>query len=561
MSFLDYTIRVVVGIEFGVKYSSFAYAHLCSLNDIVVNDYWPECIGCVKIPTVLKFDESSNLMSWGHSALSQSQRSYRKKTSFDIKSVKLVENFLLYLSKMENKPYLPEGLDYKTAITDYLREMSNFVKDTLRTRWSDIDFYKNVLIILQVPVECDNKAKAIMRECAYNAGLISYKDSSNLYFITKHEAASIYCNMKVLREFNISVGSSFMIVDTSADAIDIIIRTLLENNELGDISGRIEDPCGGNSVDEEFLNFLSRKVGQSAINLLKENHYGQLQYMIKDFCENCKFKFTGQDRDFSYELDFTDICRAILQYVKDPEREQMEYQEWLIDVTFEDIKAMFDPVIERILRLINTQLNAVSSCKAILLIGGFSQSMYLQKRIKEEFSQKVTNIIIPASPSMINVRGAVQYGLMLPEMLNKSTKLSITLRVFEKTYGIKTTRKWNPGDPMERKLPDGMINIFLRIAKKGDEIPVNTGISMIFSSSFLSRNSLDLFVTNEHDVKYCDSPGVSKIGILDISTLSILSNSAISVTLFFDNMKIMAIVQDVNVKTGWKYEKVFDNIY
>lgn len=113
---------------------------------------------------------------------------------------------------------------------------------------------------------------------------------------------------------------------------------------------------------------------------------------------------------------------------------------------------------------------------------------------------------------------------------------------------------------MERKLPDGMINIFLRIAKQGDEIPVNTGISMIFSSSFLSRNSLDLFVTNEHDVKYCDSPGVSKIGILDISTLSILSNSAISVTLFFDNMKIKAIVQDVNVKTGWKYEKVFDNI-
>ncbi|CAB4434637.1 unnamed protein product [Rhizophagus irregularis] len=529
MSFLDYTIRVVVGIEFGVKYSSFAYAHLCSPNGIVVNDCWPDYSGRMKIPTVLKYDESFNLKSWGYSALSQSKQSYRNKRSFDIKPVKLVENFLLYLSKMENKPYLPEGLDYKTAITDYLREMSNFVKDTLRTSWSDIDFYKNVLIILQVPVECDNKAKAIMRECAYNAGLISYKDSSNLYFITKHEAASIYCNMKVLREFNISVGSSFIIVDTSADAIDIIIRTLLENNELGDISGRIEDPCGGNSVDEEFLKFLSRKVGQSAINLLKENHYDQLQYMIKRFCRNGKFLFTGQDRDFSYELDFTDICRAIIQYVKDPEREQMEYQYWLINVTFEDIKAMFDPVIERILRLINTQLNAVSSCKAILLIGGFSQSMYLQKRIKEEFSQKVTNIIIPASPSMINVRGAVQYGLMLPEMLNKSTKLSITPRVFEKTYGIKTTRKWNPGDPIERKLPDGMINIFLRIAKQGDEIPVNTGISMIFSSSFLSRNSLDLFVTNEHDVKYCDSPG--------------------------------AIVQDVNVKTGWKYEKVFDNIY
>ncbi|PKY25143.1 hypothetical protein RhiirB3_241031 [Rhizophagus irregularis] len=40
---------------------------------------------------------------------------------------------------MENKPYLPEGLDYKTAITDYLREMSNFVKDTLRTRWFQLN--------------------------------------------------------------------------------------------------------------------------------------------------------------------------------------------------------------------------------------------------------------------------------------------------------------------------------------------------------------------------------------------------------------------------------------
>jgi hypothetical protein len=91
----------------------------------------------------------------------------------------------------------------------------------------------------------------------------------------------------------------------------------------------------------------------------------------------------------------------------------MENMEWIIDLNFDDDKAMFDPVIERILRLINTQLNAVSSCKAILLIGGFSQSMYLQKRIKEEFSQKVTNIIIPASPSMINVRGGEMFYMTL----------------------------------------------------------------------------------------------------------------------------------------------------
>ncbi|GES97300.1 hypothetical protein GLOIN_2v1732694 [Rhizophagus clarus] len=557
MSFVDY-IRAVVGIEFGVKYSSFAYANVYDPSEIFVNDHWPDCVGHVKNPTVLKYDESFNLMSWGYPALSQ--RPNRRKRNIGLKPV---ENFLLYLSKTENKPRLPEGLDYKTAITDYLREMSNLVKESLRVCWPDFDFYKNVLIIIQVSIECDNKAKAIMRKCAYNAGLINYEESSNLHFITRHEAASIYSSTSVLREFNvISVGSSFMIVDIGADVVDAITRTFLKDNKLGDIIGRIEDLCGGNFVDEEFLKFLGRKVGQSAIDLLKENYYGQLQYMIKNFCENCKFIFTSQDRNFHYELDFEELCPAIIQYVKGSEREQMEYQDWLIEVTFEDIKAMFDPVIERILRLIHTQLNAVSSCKAILLIGDFSRSMYLQERIKEEFSRKVNNITIPANPSMTIVKGAVQYGLMLPEMLNETIKLSyITPRVFEKTYGIKATRKWKPGDPIERKLPDGMINVFLRIAKQGDEIPTDTGISMIFSSNFISRNSLDLFVTDEHDVKYCDSPEVSLIGSLKIDTPSVFNNHAISVTLFFDDMSIKVVAQEVDVKIGWKYETVFDNIY
>ncbi|PKY32171.1 hypothetical protein RhiirB3_419976 [Rhizophagus irregularis] len=39
-------------------------------------------------------------------------------------------------------------------------------------------------------------------------------------------------------------------------------------------------------------------------------------------------------------------------------------------------------------------------------------------------------------------------------------------------YRIKVTRKWNS-------------------TKRGDEIPSDAGIPMIFSSSFISRNSLD----------------------------------------------------------------------
>ena len=78
-------------------------------------------------------------------------------------------------------------------------------------------------------------------------------------------------------------------------------------------------------------------------------------------------------------------------------------------MTFEDIKAMFDPVMEIILQLIHTQLNAISNCETIFLIGGFSQSKYLQSRIKKEFSRKVNKITVPRDPSAIVARGGEMY--------------------------------------------------------------------------------------------------------------------------------------------------------
>jgi hypothetical protein len=109
-----------------------------------VNDRWQEYIQ-QKTPTALKYDESFNLISWGCPALSQ--RPSKKMKSFDIKPV---ENFLLCLSKTNYKPYLPEGLDYKKAIIDYLREMGKLIKKTLIRYWADIDFFKNVLIVMPV---------------------------------------------------------------------------------------------------------------------------------------------------------------------------------------------------------------------------------------------------------------------------------------------------------------------------------------------------------------------------------------------------------------------------
>jgi hypothetical protein len=119
---------------------------------------------------------------------------------------------------------------------------------------------------------------------------------------------------------------------------------------------------------------------------------------------------------------------------------------------------MFDPVIERILQLIRAQLVTIRNCEAIYLVGGFSESKYLQTRIKQEFYQSNINIIFLERPSTAIVEGgelflyylstfilltnyflqfckAVKYGLMLDKLEDTDTIKTISPRVFEKTYG------------------------------------------------------------------------------------------------------------------------------
>src|SRR5438105_2793243 len=126
----------------------FAYAHKSNPREIFVHDEWQEFTGCLnlKTPTVIKYEKddegSFNLKSWGYSALAE-RTNRRNKSSSDIKAV---ERFKLHLNKMKNKPYLPEGFCYTTAITDYLREMGKVMRDTLKIRWKNVDFYEQVLI-------------------------------------------------------------------------------------------------------------------------------------------------------------------------------------------------------------------------------------------------------------------------------------------------------------------------------------------------------------------------------------------------------------------------------
>jgi hypothetical protein len=95
--------------------------------------------------------------------------------------------FKLYLGNLVDnlKPKLP--VDYKKAITDYLREIGRSIEEEVTSTWHGIVFLEKVLVVITVPAEYSEKDKEVMRECAYKAGLIIEKESKNLQFTTERK--------------------------------------------------------------------------------------------------------------------------------------------------------------------------------------------------------------------------------------------------------------------------------------------------------------------------------------------------------------------------------------
>src|SRR5690349_16998514 len=139
-----------------------------------------------------------------------------------------------------------------------------------------------------------------------------------------------------------------MVVDCGGGTVDLTTRELLDDDKLSEITVRAGDNCGSCYVDQAFIEFFGSKIGMSAIGTLKENHYVNLQYIVQEFCTTTKIFFTGRAEEFqTYYLNL-DEFEPIKQYIIGEEKEKLEADEWMIEVKFDDVKKMFDPIIERI---------------------------------------------------------------------------------------------------------------------------------------------------------------------------------------------------------------------
>ncbi|KAF0513799.1 actin-like ATPase domain-containing protein [Gigaspora margarita] len=538
-------IRIVVSIDFGTTYSGFAYAHKQN-PELIINDTWPDVIGSIKTNTVIQYETGyRKVKAWGLPALAPRPR--KRQRYFDYKPV---ERFKLHLGNLPDseKPKLPETLDYEKVISDYLEEIGKLIKDTVNTRWPNVDFFENVLIILTVPAEYSEQSKLILRECMFNARLIDNQKSEKLQFTTEPEAAAIHC-LSVLEEHCLTDdGISFLTIDCGGGTVDLTTRKVLPDKKLSEITERTGDFCGSTFIDEEFIKFMKFKVGESAMNLLEQQRYGQFQYMVQEFCRRVKLPFTGNKKDFkTFELDIEEVCPALKQYITGKEKETLEKNDWIIDLTFEDVKAMFDPIIQRIIDLISNQIRSGSAFTIMFLVGGFSESKYLQSWIKDTFGY-IKIVAVPKQPQAAVLRGALQYGLKMDV---------IQTRVLKYTYGIEIESSFNEAmDPENLRVDDNYIFKFYRLVERGRQVNIDESFGGIFKPlENATKLRFSLYISTNLNETYCE--GLEKLGelIVDMPDTRLGKDRPVDFRIMFGRMEITATAK--NDVTGQKYEANF----
>ncbi|CAI7572395.1 unnamed protein product [Penicillium palitans] len=368
--------KLIVGVDFGTTFSGVAWGLEDCPDEIELIQTWPGGgnITSQKVPTLCSYDGKH--MKWG----CQTDQSIHPG-----KQRPLIQGVKLLLDESQEFRYTPAAESQKVikdlnktpmeVAGDYLGKLVAHAQDVLTRRFSTVLETMDLEYILTAPAVWSDKAKDLTMQAAHRAGI----PPASLRLLSEPEAAAV-CAIRTIQPNTIAEGDCLVVCDAGGGTVDIITYRVKETDPL-----RFEEAtkgtgavCGSVMLDEAFDALIKVIIERQSDQPIPQSTVRAARKYWQDYV---KPSYTGP-------LDDDDMCEPGY-WIPVPGVSgisNVELSEGHLYLDKDQVKGIFDPIIEQIEKLVTEQRMSVKkagfSTKAIILVGGLGASGYLIRRLQ-----------------------------------------------------------------------------------------------------------------------------------------------------------------------------------
>ena len=377
-----------------------------------------------------------------------------------------VQWFKLGLETDQEVLSLPPSMTVVDVVHDFLSAVYKHTMTTLYRRFPQgVMQVTKVDFVLTVPAIWSDAAKSKVEDAARRAGMTNEHD---LQLLSEPESAAVY-TIKSLGEAHspFKVNDRLVVCDAGGGTVDLIayeIKSIAPRLTVVECTAGSGDFCGSTFIDREFERLFKARMGVHYENI----SYVNRQQTVKNF-EGAKAAFGDDPSQATFYVNVPTVGTL----------EQARVYGGNFEITQDEMRGLFDPVIDQIVELISAQVSKVAqssfNVSTILLVGGFGESEYLYKRVTRWADVKGIQVVQPRDASTSIVRGAVLRGL---EPKEGPTKTGIVRRA-RRSYGVAMKESFIPGKHLEidavvdgpsgEKLARNQVSWFIRKVRRSEK--------------------------------------------------------------------------------------------
>lgn len=417
---------------------------------------------------------------------------------------------------------------------------------------------------ITVPAIFTDETKQTIRRCAVAAGFST--EDSRLILALEPEAAVHNARVSGAKPPGdddqpptdlAAPGRRILVVDSGGGTVDLAAYKNDTDGRMVEIGIVNGGPHGSNELNRRFEDrLLADRFGKPELVAQLRDEVPEALLDLTEAWERQKLSFGPETVDPIALPIPTAIDRKLGASVrKRLARKQRGVTDTIL-ISPQEMQDVFDTVVPDILDLIDEQLAEVISQSppdspkpVVLMVGGFSNSPYLQQALKQHVADRA-HVLVPPDPSAAVLYGAVHFAYR-PQTRARRARF---------TYGVAYSPSFEPGaDPEKLRFvtSDGTArcaNRFSKLVTVGDVVDTDEEISHGYLpiEGDTTGMAFHLYTSTEKDPRYVTDPGCLQIGSVHVDLTRVmrhaLQDRAVRLYLGFGETEIK--VRAVVVKSG-----------